>query len=70
MALVTMKHIRELEYCAPRLREWCREHGINVRDFKAGVDSDWLRATGDHLAIAAANLAEQEQQWEARKARR
>ena len=69
MALVTMKHIRQLGYCAPRLREWCLEHGFNIREFKDGVDSARLRATGDHLAIAAADLAEQESQWAEKRAK-
>lgn len=69
MALVTMKHIRELGYCVPRLREWCREHGFDIRELKTGVDSARLRATGDHLAIVAADLAEQESQWAEKRAR-
>lgn len=69
MALVTLKHIRELEYCVPRLREWCHDHGIDIREFKNGVDSGRLRATGDHFAIVAADLAEHETEWAERKAR-
>ena len=69
MALVTLKHTRQLGYCVPRLREWCREHGFNIREFKTGVDSARLRATGDHLAIVAADLAEQESQWAEKRAK-
>ena len=69
MALVTMKHIRELGYCVPRLRDWCREHGFNIREFKMGVDSARLRATGDPLATVAADLAEQESQWAEKRAK-
>ena len=69
MALVTLKHTRQLGYCVPRLREWCREHGFNIREFKMGVDSARLRATGDHLATVAADLAEQESQWAEKRAR-
>ena len=60
MALVTFKHLRELGYCAPSLRYWCQEHGVDIREFAAGVDSGRLRAIGDHHAVAAANLAEQD----------
>ena len=60
MALVTFKHLRELGYCVPSLRYWCQEHGVNIREFAAGVDSGRLRAIGDHHAVAAADLAEQD----------
>ena len=69
MALVTLKHTRQLGYCVPRLREWCQEHGIDMRELKSGVDSARIRATGDHLAIVAADLAEQESQWAEKRAK-
>lgn len=60
MASVTFKHLRQLGYCAPSVRAWCKANGFNIRDFASGVDSRLLRAIGDHHAIAAAALAEQE----------
>lgn len=56
---VTVAHARELGYCVKGLRRWfdgreptweaCVEHG---------VDSAWLRATGDAMAIRLADFAE------------
>ena len=72
MSLVTFKHLRELGYCVPRLREWCQDNGFVMREFReeCGVDAGRLRDTGDPFAIAAADLAEQEQkQWVERKAK-
>lgn len=70
MSLVTFKHIRALGYCTPRLREWCQLNGFEMREFRDGIDADRLRQTGDPFAIAAADLAEQENnQWAERKAK-
>lgn len=60
MAKVYFKHLRELEYCAPRIRTWCTRHGIPLRSFREGIDSSVLRETGCGLAIRAANLADNE----------
>jgi len=71
MGQVTFKHIRALGYCTPRLREWCQHNGFEMRGFRDGIDADRLRQTGDPFAIAAADLAEQENnQWVERKAKR
>lgn len=69
MALVTMEHLRALGYCAPRIRSWCREHDVDIRELLHGVDSGRLRDTRCPFAAAAADLAEQESQWAERKAK-
>lgn len=60
MALVTINHLRELGYCLPALRQWCRDNGVDIREFVSGMDSARLRAIGDPYAVAAADLADQE----------
>ncbi|WP_420553968.1 hypothetical protein [Neptuniibacter marinus] len=58
--LVTFQDLRKLKYCAPRVRVWCDDHGIDIRRFRAGIPASELRATGCGLAIKAAELAERE----------
>ncbi|WGH28365.1 hypothetical protein 13AC503A_gene0056 [Aeromonas phage 13AC503A] len=70
MSRVTINHLRVLGYCVPGIRGWCQENGFNMRDFREWVDACRLRETGDPFAIAAADLAEQEnEQWVERKAK-
>lgn len=58
MAKVTLQHLRELEYCLPQVRRFCREHGFQMREFRDGVEAERLRATGHYHAIKAAEHAE------------
>ncbi|MDX1464130.1 MAG: hypothetical protein R3215_00325 [Halomonas sp.] len=60
--VVTLRHLRALGYCVPRIRAWCREHGIDLREFQEehGVPVSRVRATGCYFAARAADLAESE----------
>ena len=56
---VTVVHARELGYCVKGIRRWFDGRERSWGEFVAhGVDSDWLRATGDAMAIRLADLAE------------
>ena len=60
--VVTLAHLRRLDYCKTRILEWCKEYGIPARRFcrNVGVPVSEVRATGCAFAIAAADLAERE----------
>jgi hypothetical protein len=60
LAKVYFRHLRQLEYCSPRIKEWCLKHGVSLRSFRQGIDSLELRKTECPMAIKAAELAEQE----------
>lgn len=64
MAKVTLRHLRALGYCVESLREFCAEHDIKIREFaeSRGVECDRLVSTGNAFAIAAARLAESEEE--------
>ncbi len=56
---VTVVHARELGYCLKGIRRWFDGRERSWLEFvEQGVDSDWLRATGDAMAIRLADLAE------------
>lgn len=56
---VTHAHFRALNYCNRGARKWLIARGVDWADFLAnGVDADWMRATGDAMALKAAELAE------------
>lgn len=56
---VTIAHARELGYCIKGVRRWFDGRERSWLEFvEHGVDSDWLRATGDAMAIRLADLAE------------
>ncbi len=56
---VTVGHARELGYCLKGIRRWFDGRERSWLEFvEQGVDSDWLRATGDAMAIRLADLAE------------
>jgi hypothetical protein len=56
---VTLAHARELGYCVKGVRRWFDGREQSWVAFVAhGVDSEWLRATGDAMAIRLADLAE------------
>lgn len=59
--MARLEHARTLGYCARGMRRWFegREHAW--QDFVgAGVPANWLRATGDAMAIRVAEAAERE----------
>lgn len=60
MAKVYFHHLRKLKYCTPRIKQWCEDHGVPLRSFREGIESDELRKTGCSLAIRAADLADEE----------
>tara|TARA_R110001583_G_C5584539_1_gene403182 strand:+ start:519 stop:713 length:195 start_codon:yes stop_codon:yes gene_type:complete len=59
MAKVTFAHLRELRYCVPGVKRFCARHGIELREFRDGVETERMRATGDRYARIVADLAEQ-----------
>ncbi len=59
MTRVTVAHAREVGYCVKGVRRWFDGRERTWEAFVAhGVDSDWLRATGDAMAIRLADRAE------------
>lgn len=60
-ARITMRHIRQLGFCASGAREWCKRHGIDMRQLaREGVPVSKAEATGDEFGIRAAELARKE----------
>ena len=56
---VTVAHARELGYCVKGVRRWFDGRERTWESFvEQGIDSDWLRATGDAMAIRLADFAE------------
>ena len=56
-------HVKALGYCNAGLRKWFPRDGVSFDDFrKDGVTTDWLRATGDAMAIRLAEAVEQREQ--------
>ena len=59
MSIVTHQHLRSLGYCNRGLRRWFAEQGIEWSEFlENGIDSQYLRASGNAMAIAASDLAD------------
>jgi len=67
MTTVTMEHFRTVPgfstrpgFCARGGRRWFEQHGLDWLAFaRTGIDAEVLRATGDGMAIALAEWAEQ-----------
>lgn len=58
---VEIRHIKALGYCNRGARRWLEQHKISWQSFvKNGIESVILRASGDAMAIKAAELAEKE----------
>ena len=58
--IVTHEDAKALGYCNAGLRKWFPRDGVSFDDFrKDGVTVDWLRATGDAMAIRLAEAVEQ-----------
>ena len=61
--IVTHEDAKALGYCNAGLRKWFPRDGVSFDDFrKDGVTVDWLRATGDAMAIRLAEAVEQREQ--------
>jgi len=61
MATATIQHMRILGLCNKGLRRWFDTQGISWNDVVYnGVDTAYLRSTGNAVAIAVAELAEEE----------
>ena len=58
--IATHEDAKALGYCNAGLRKWFPRDGVSFDDFrKDGVTTDWLRATGDAMAIRLAEAVEQ-----------
>ncbi len=58
--IATHEDAKALGYCNSGLRKWFPRDGVSFDDFrKDGVTVDWLRATGDAMAIRLAEAVEQ-----------
>ena len=61
--IVTHEDAKALGYCNAGLRKWFPRDGVSFDDFrKNGVTTDWLRASGDAMAIRLAEAVEQREQ--------
>ena len=57
--IATHEDAKALGYCNSGLRKWFPRDGVSFDDFrKDGVTVDWLRATGDAMAIRLAEAVE------------
>ncbi|CAG2149439.1 MULTISPECIES: hypothetical protein [Burkholderiaceae] len=58
--IVTHLDAKALGYCNAGLRRWFPRDGVTFDVFRQqGVTTDWLRATGDAMAIRLAEYVEQ-----------
>ena len=61
--IATHEDAKALGYCNAGLRKWFPRDGVSFDDFrKGGVTTDWLRATGDAMAMRLAEAVEQREQ--------
>lgn len=61
--IATHEDAKALGYCNAGLRKWFPRDGISFDDFRRdGVTTDWLRATGDAMAMRLAEAVEQREQ--------
>lgn len=55
------RHIRKAALCTRGARAWFKKQGLSWSDFVTnGITDDALTATGDPLALRAANVARKE----------
>ncbi len=60
LRIATHLDAKALGYCNAGLRRWFPRDGVTFDDFRQhGVSTDWLRATGDAMAIRLAEHVEQ-----------
>lgn len=58
--IATHLDAKALGYCNAGLRRWFPRNGVTFDDFRQqGVSTEWLRATGDAMAIRLAEHVEQ-----------
>ena len=61
--IATHEDAKALGYCNAGLRKWFPRDGVRFDDVrKDGVTPDWLRATGDAMAMRLAEAVEQREQ--------
>ena len=61
--IATHEDAKALGYCNAGLRKWFPRDGVSFDDFrKDGVTTDWLRASGDAMAMRLAEAVEQREQ--------
>lgn len=59
--VVTMKHVREVDYCARGARTFFARHGLDWSAFlQAGIAVEKLERTGDAMARRVAEHARKE----------
>ena len=58
--IATHEDAKAMGYCNAGLRKWFPRDGVSFDDFRRyGVTTDWLRATGDAMAMRLAEAVEQ-----------
>ena len=61
--IATHEDAKALGYCNAGLSKWFPRDGVSFDDFRRdGVTTDWLRATGDAMAMRLAEAVEQREQ--------
>ena len=61
--IATHEDAKAMGYCNAGLRKWFPRDGVSFDDFRRdGVTTDWLRATGDAMAMRLAESVEQREQ--------
>ncbi len=56
--IVRMEHIRAAKMCANGARSFFERHGLDWCEFlKCGIDSSYLTATGDAMALQVVEVA-------------
>ena len=59
--IVTHVDAKALGYCNAGLRRWFPREGVTFDDFRRrGVTTEWLKATGDGMAIRLAEAVERQ----------
>jgi hypothetical protein len=59
--IATHLDAKSLGYCNAGMRRWFPRDGVTFDLFRQqGVSTDWLRATGDAMAIRLADYVEQQ----------
>ena len=57
--IARLEHARAQGYCARGMRRWFEGRSHTWAEFvERGVPADWLRATGDAMALRVVNYAE------------
>ncbi len=68
MRVATHLDAKALGYCNAGMRRWFPRDGVTFDDFRRqGVTTEWLRATGDAMAIRLAEHVERQHGGEGAK---